>query len=61
MSDEVRTRTTEALNALRRLLQMVEAGELDATPARVWYLRGAADALEALLAGDSAAEAPTTN
>jgi hypothetical protein len=32
------------------LLELIETGEIDSTPARVWHLRGALDALDALLA-----------
>jgi hypothetical protein len=46
---ELYRRASEARALLRRLADLVESGELEATPARIWHLRGALDAVEALL------------
>jgi hypothetical protein len=57
-AEEMRATATEAAELLRGLLERIEAGEIDATPARIWHLRGALDALEALLAGRPIHPAP---
>jgi hypothetical protein len=49
--DDLRVTAKQAAEGLRSLLALIDAGEVEATPARVWHLRGALDALDALLAG----------
>lgn len=49
--DDLTARARDAAEGLRRLLALIEAGEVEATPARTWHLRGALDALDALLDG----------
>ena len=46
---ELRGSAQQALEQCRALMLMIESGDMEATPARIWHLRGAIDALEALL------------
>jgi len=41
----------EAVVLLRGLVDAIDAGEVEATPARAWFLRGALSALDALVSG----------
>lgn len=41
----------DAVAVLRGLVDAIDAGEMAATPARVWFLRGALSALDALVSG----------
>lgn len=50
---EVTHRASESLASTRALLTAIERGEFDADIHLVWYLRGVAAGLEALLAGQS--------
>jgi hypothetical protein len=52
-STELRRTAEQAAEGLRDLLALIDAGEVEATPARTWHMRGALDALDALLAGTS--------
>jgi hypothetical protein len=48
---DLRSTAEQASDGIRSLLALIDAGEVEATPARTWHLRGALDALEALLDG----------
>ena len=56
MSEDVRSTAAETAGSLRAVVAAVDAGELDADPARRAYLAGAADALEAVAARATAAD-----
>jgi hypothetical protein len=51
--DDMRTIATEALAGMRTLMAMIESGSIDATASQTWHLRGAIDAIDALLNGRS--------
>ena len=50
-NDNFRATATDALAGLQAVMATIETGTVETTPARTWHLRGAIDALDALLNG----------